>query len=246
MSRKIMIAPSILSARFTHLAEDVQEAERGGADLLHLDIMDGHFAPNITFGPAVVKQLRKETAIPFDAHLMISHPLQYIEKFADAGSDWIVVHAECEDSLSESLKMIKDLGVKAGISLNPPTPFSEVKDYMPDLDMLLIMTVNPGFSGQKFMSEVMEKVVQAKKYCEEHSLNIDIEVDGGIGEQNAGLVARSGGNILVAGSAVFKGERGIAGNIAAIRQAAEGVATGGGAAADGGSTGGGAAAETGL
>ena len=219
--RKIMIAPSILSARFTHLAEDVQEAEEGGADLLHLDIMDGHFVPNLTFGPAVVKQLRGVTTIPFDTHLMICNPSRYIEKFADAGSDWITLHAECDDNISESIKMIKDLGIKAGLSVNPATPFSSIREFVPDLNMILIMTVNPGFSGQSFMTEVMEKLLEARKFCINNGLDIDIEVDGGIGAHNAGLVARSGGNILVAGSAVFKGDKGIAGEIESIRKVAE-------------------------
>ncbi|MCK4757062.1 MAG: ribulose-phosphate 3-epimerase [Thermoplasmata archaeon] len=218
--RKIMIAPSLLSARFTHLEEDVVRVEKGGADMLHLDIMDGHFVPNISFGPAVVKQLRPCTTMPFDAHLMISHPIDYIEKFADAGSDWITVHAECDDDIAKSISMIKELGIKPGLSLNPGTPFTEAIQHMEDIDMLLLMTVNPGFSGQKFMTEVMDKLSEAKKHIDANSLDIDIQVDGGIGPANANIVAQNGGNILVAGNAAFGGDGNITANIAAIRESA--------------------------
>ena len=220
-NRNIMIAPSLLSARFPNLEEDVCITEEAGAELLHLDIMDGHFVPNITFGPAVVKQLRSVTKMQFDTHLMICHPQKYIEKFADAGSDWITLHAECDDHLGESIQQIKDLGIKAGLSVNPDTPFSCIQEHVPDLDMILIMTVYPGFSGQKFMTEVMEKLAEAKKFVDSHNLNIDIEVDGGIGPHNAGVVTSNGGNILVAGSAAYNTPDGIAAAIAAIRQSAE-------------------------
>lgn len=219
-NRKILIAPSLLSANFTRLEEDVLELEKGGGDLLHLDIMDGHFVPNISFGPDVVKQVREVCSMPFDTHLMISQPLKYIEKFADAGSQWITIHAESDSDIRGCISMIKGLGVKAGLSLNPQTPFSAVSDFVQDLDMLLIMTVNPGFSGQSFMEDVMPKLRTAKKFIDDNSLDIDIEVDGGVGVQNAGLVTSSGGNILVAGSALFKSDKGLAGEIKAIKAAA--------------------------
>lgn len=216
-----MIAPSLLSARFSCLEEDVRAAEEAGAELLHLDIMDGHFVPNITFGPSVVKQLRSVTSMEFDTHLMITNPQNYIDKFVDAGSDRITLHAECDDDLAGSIKMIKDLGVKAGLSVNPDTPFSCIREHVPDLDMILIMTVFPGFGGQKFMPDIMDKLAEARSFVDENNLDIDIEVDGGIGPHNASVVTSNGGNILVAGSAVFGAPEGIVAAIAAIRQSAE-------------------------
>jgi ribulose-phosphate 3-epimerase len=200
------IAPSILSADFGRLAEEIAAVEAAGADWIHIDVMDGHFVPNITIGPGVVASLRKTTKLPFDVHLMIENPEQYIDAFAAAGSDVITVHVEAARHLHRTLTRIKELGVKAGVSLNPATPLSLIEPILNELDLLLIMTVNPGFGGQKFISGVLPKIKTAKDIVSYLSPQILIEVDGGITLDNIRTVADAGADIMVAGAAVFGSE----------------------------------------
>jgi ribulose-phosphate 3-epimerase len=197
------IAPSILSADFGKLAEEIAAVEAAGADLIHIDIMDGHFVPNITIGPGVVASLRKATKLPFDVHLMIENPEQYIEAFAEAGSDVITVHVEASRHLHRILTRIRELGVKAGVSLNPATPLGQIEPVLNDLDILLIMTVNPGFGGQKFIGSVLPKIRNAKEIVSYLAPQVLIEVDGGITLDNIRSVADAGADIFVAGAAVF-------------------------------------------
>jgi ribulose-phosphate 3-epimerase len=216
----VKITPSILSANFARLEDDIRAAEEGRADLLHIDVMDGHFVPNITIGPMVQKAIRPLTKLPFDTHLMISEPDKYLEAFVDAGSDYLVVHAEVCHHLHRTLTHIRKLGIKCGVSLNPSTPLESVRHVIDDMDLLLIMTVNPGFGGQKFIPTVVPKIAEARKLIGDRE--IELQVDGGIVPENAGQVVAAGATMLVAGSAVFKGKGTIAENIAAIRRAAEG------------------------
>lgn len=195
-----LIAPSILSADFARLAEEVKAVQEAGADMLHLDIMDGHFVPNITFGPAVVGSIKSVARVPLDVHLMIENPENYIEDFVSAGADMLTVHVEACLHLHKVIHQIKDLDVKAAVSLNPATPVETIKHVVSDLDMVLIMSVNPGFSGQKFIPQALGKVSQARELAGD---NIDIQVDGGITRENAKGVVEAGANILVAGSSVF-------------------------------------------
>ena len=202
----IKIAPSILSADFSDLKEQIGLIEQGGADLVHLDIMDGHFVPNITFGAPVIKKLRKVTKIPFDVHLMIKNPENYIKDFVDAGADIITVHEESTIHLHRVIQQIKSYGVKAAVALNPSTPLESLEYVIDDLDMVLIMTVNPGFGGQSFIPQTKEKIKKLKKMIEEKGLEIDIQVDGGIKLDNIKEVVECGANIIVAGSAIFDAE----------------------------------------
>jgi ribulose-phosphate 3-epimerase len=211
----VKVSPSILSANFAKLEEDIRAAEEGGADLLHIDVMDGHFVPNITIGPPVVKALRKISRLPFDVHLMISDPDRYLDAFIDAGSDYLTIHAEACGHLHRSLSYIRSKGVRAGVALNPSTPLSVIQHVLDEVDMIVIMTVNPGFGGQKFIAGVVDKIAEAKKMI--GTRTIEILVDGGVTPDNSKLCVDAGATILVAGSAVFKGQGTIAQNIAAIK-----------------------------
>jgi len=200
------IAPSLLSADFSRLKEQVRTLENCGADMLHVDVMDGHFVPNITIGPVVIKSIRNCTKIPFDVHLMIEHPDRFIKSFADAGSDIITVHAESEHDIDKTIKRIRENDVKVGVALNPDTPLSKVEKLLKKIDMLLLMTVNPGFAGQKFIHDVVPKIKNARNIIDSKGLDIDLEVDGGINSETGEIAADAGANILVAGSFIFKGD----------------------------------------
>ena len=205
MAQNIKISPSILSADFSILGDEIKSLEQAGADLIHIDVMDGHFVPNITMGPPIIKMVRKCTKLAFDVHLMISPVEKYIKAFADAGSDIITIHPEATDNLKRAVGAIKSLGKKAGVSLNPKTPISALMDVINDIDLILIMSVNPGFAGQSFMSEVLPKVTELRKMINEKKLKIDIEIDGGINFETAPLAVKAGANILVSGTTIFSG-----------------------------------------
>lgn len=198
-----MIAPSILSADFAHLGDDVTKVVEAGAEVIHIDVMDGHFVPNITIGPLVVKALRKITDRPLDVHLMIENPDRYLEDFAAAGADWITVHVETGYHLHRTLARIRELGKKCGVVLNPATPLSSLKWVLEEVDLVMLMSVNPGFGGQSFIPSALEKVKQLKEMIDARGLKAGIEVDGGITPANIGAVAAAGANIFVAGSAIF-------------------------------------------
>jgi len=197
------IAPSILSADFSRLGEEIAAVEAAGADWIHIDVMDGHFVPNITIGPPVVRSLRKVTRLPFDVHLMIDKPEAHLDTFIDAGSDLLTVHLEAASHLHRTITHIKERGIKAGVSVNPATPLALLEDILPDLDLLLIMTVNPGFGGQQFIANMLPKIRKAKAMISASAPHVVIEVDGGINLDNISTVAQAGADVLVAGSAVF-------------------------------------------
>ena len=198
-----MIAPSILSADFTRLGEEISAVAQAGADVIHIDVMDGHFVPNITIGPLVVKAVRRITDLPLDVHLMIENADAYLEDFAQAGADWITVHVETGYHLHRTIHRIKELGKKAGAVLNPATPLTSLEEILPDLDLVMLMTVNPGFGGQSFIESSLTKITQLKKMIDERGLSVGIEVDGGVSPKTIGAIAAAGANIFVAGSAVF-------------------------------------------
>ena len=202
----IKLAPSILSADFARLLEDVKKVEKAGCEYLHIDVMDGHFVPNITLGPAIVKSLRRDVNMVFDTHLMIENPDDYIRDFVDAGSDLIVVHAEACRHLHRTIQNIKSYNVKVGVALNPATSIESIKHIIEDVDMVLIMTVNPGFGGQSFIESMLEKIKELKQLIDDKNLNVDIQVDGGIKPDNIHKVVEAGANIIVAGSAIFNSE----------------------------------------
>ena len=206
--KKIQISPSILSADFSQLGKEINNLEKGGADLIHVDVMDGHFVPNLTIGPPVIKSLRNYTKLPFDVHLMISPVHKYIKNFADAGADIITIHPEATNDLIASINYIKSLNKKVGVSLNPNTNLNIIDSYLNQINLVLIMSVYPGFGGQKFMPEVIDKIKNLKKIKEEKKLNFDIEVDGGINFENSKIVIEAGANILVSGTTVFKENNG--------------------------------------
>ena len=206
--KKIQISPSILSADFSQLGNEIKRLEEAGADLIHVDVMDGHFVPNLTIGPPVIKALKKNCSIKFDVHLMISPVHKYIEAYSDAGADIITIHPEATENLSASIDKIKKLKKKVGVSLNPETKVDIIKDYLKQIDLVLIMSVNPGFGGQKFMPEVLDKIKDLKNFQNEKNINFDIEIDGGINFENSKEAIKAGANILVSGTTIFKSNNG--------------------------------------
>ncbi len=206
--KKILISPSILAGDFSQLGKDIQKLEDAGADMIHVDVMDGHFVPNITIGPPVIKSLRKYTDLPFDVHLMISPVHKYIEDFSKAGSDIITIHPEATENLKDSIDLIKSLGKKVGLSLNPDTPIDKIEKYLDQIDLVLVMTVYPGFGGQKFISKVLKKIKNLKNIKDENKFRFDIEVDGGVNFENNKLAIEAGANILVSGTTIFKNNNG--------------------------------------
>ena len=206
--KKIQISPSILSADFSQLGNEIKRLEEGGADMIHVDVMDGHFVPNLTVGPPVIKALRKQCSIKFDVHLMIDPVHKYIQAYSDAGADIITIHPEATDNLESSILKIKSLNKKVGVSLNPESKIDLIINYLEKIDLVLIMSVNPGFGGQKFMPEVLDKVRQLKKIQSEKNMSFEIEIDGGINFDNCQLAIEAGANILVSGTTIFKSNNG--------------------------------------
>jgi len=222
MNSQVKIAPSILSADFTRLGQEVAEAKAGGADYIHVDVMDGHFVPNITIGPLVVKAVRRATSLPLDVHLMIEAPERYLSDFCDAGANGLTVHVETCPHLHRTIQQIKDLGCRAGVTLNPSTPPSSLEEILPYVDLVLVMTVNPGFGGQSFIEGTLSKIRRVRAMLDELGSEAELEVDGGIDEETTPLVVKAGATVLVAGSAIFGAEGELADAIARIRKASLG------------------------
>lgn len=220
MTRPTLIAPSILSADFAHLAEEVAAVERGGADLLHVDVMDGHFVPNLTVGPPIVESLKKVTKLPLDCHLMMTNADAFIDEFAAAGADYLTVHVEACPHLHRTVQVIKERGVKAGVTLNPATSLHTIEEILPEVDLVLIMSVNPGFGGQKFITSCLQKIVTTRQMIDRARSRALLEVDGGIKVDNAAQILAAGADVLVAGSAIFT-SRDYAATIAALRAAGQ-------------------------
>ena len=215
----IKLAPSILSADFARLGEQIAEVARAGADYIHVDVMDGHFVPNITIGAPVVASIRRVTSLPLDVHLMIEHPERYISDFVKAGADVITVHVEASPHLQSTIRLIKELGAKAGVSLNPATPLSAVDEFIHHVDLILIMSVNPGFGGQSFIPETLPRIANMRKILDNRKPGVELEVDGGINADNAPDIVEAGATVLVAGNSIFRAEDGISGAIQRLREA---------------------------
>ena len=216
----IKLAPSILSADFARLGEQIDELSRAGADYVHVDVMDGHFVPNITIGAPVVASIRRATALPLDVHLMIERPERYVSQFAEAGADIITVHVESSPHLQAAIRLVKELGAKAGVSLNPPTPLAAVEEFLPHVDLVLVMSVNPGFGGQSFMRETLPRIASVRRILDDRGLHAELEVDGGINTDNARDIVEAGANVLVAGNSIFGAREGIAAAMRKLREAA--------------------------
>ena len=221
--RRIEIVPSILSADFARLGEQVREAEEGGAGRIQVDVMDGHFVPNITVGPVVIKWIRRHTTLPIEAHLMIDNPEDFIDEFIAAGADYIVPHVEAADHLHRAIQQIRLQGARAGVALNPSTSLAAIEEILEYVDMVIVMTVNPGFGGQEFIGSMIPKIWRLRAMVEERGLECDIEVDGGIHEETAPLVVEAGANLLVAGSAVYGREEGVAACIERLKASVRGL-----------------------
>jgi ribulose-phosphate 3-epimerase len=217
----IKLAPSILSADFARLGEQIEEAARAGADYIHVDVMDGHFVPNITIGAPVVASIRPLTSLPLDVHLMIEHPERYISEFVHAGADIITVHVEASPHLQSTIELIKELGARAGVSLNPPTPLSTVDEFLHHVDLVLVMSVNPGFGGQPFIPETLPRIEKMRQILDARGLGAELEVDGGINADNAPDIVKAGADVLVAGNSIFRAEDGISGAMKRLREATE-------------------------
>ena len=215
----IKLAPSILSADFARLGEQIDEVARAGADYIHVDVMDGHFVPNITIGAPVVASIRRVTTLPLDVHLMIEHPERYISQFAQAGADIVTVHVEASPHLHATIRLIRELGARAGVSLNPPTPLGVVEEFLSHVDLVLVMSVNPGFGGQSFIPEILPRIADIRRLLDDRGLRAELEVDGGINVDNAPDIVKAGADILVAGNSIFKAQEGISGAMQRLREA---------------------------
>ncbi len=215
----IKLAPSILSADFARLGEQIDEVARAGADYIHVDVMDGHFVPNITIGASVVASIRRVTTLPLDVHLMIEHPGRYVSDFVKAGAGIITVHVEASPHLHATIRLIKELGAKAGVSLSPPTPLAVVEEFLAHVDLVLVMSVNPGFGGQPFIVETLPRIASIRKILDDRGLRVELEVDGGINADNAPDIVKAGADVLVVGNSIFEAQEGISVAIRRLRGA---------------------------